>query len=280
MNTSIRNPIFTGSFYPDSEVALKRLIQEVYQAEKETINNELAKRTLIGGIVPHAGYAYSGYEAIHFYDILKQSQQHFDTIVVVNPNHTGYGSGWFNTSTYAEWKTPLGLVNADLAFVDALDIEPNNRAHSLEHSGEVQLPFLQLYAEGPFAVAMITMNKQTVASAVSLASKIRQAAVQTGQRILLIASSDFSHHESPSMGYEKDQLVIDQILSMNSQKVFDAVQQHKVSACGYGPIMALIEYTSQVARRPGIALLRRGNSGEVQPAEMVVDYISFLCYDA
>ena len=65
-----------------------------------------------------------------------------------------------------------------------------------------------------------------------------------------------------------------------SQKVFDVVQQHKVSACGYGPIMALIEYTSQVARRPGIALLRRGNSGEVQPAEMVVDYISFLCYDA
>lgn len=280
MNTSIRNPIFTGSFYPDNEVALKQLIHNVYQAEKASINKALAQKTLLGGIVPHAGYAYSGYQAIHFYDILKQSQQHFDTIVVVNPNHTGYGSGWYNTSSYTQWETPLGTVDADEAFMEALDIEPNNRAHSLEHSGEVQLPFLQLYAEHPFAVVMITMNKQTVPSAVSLASKIKQAALQTGERILLIASSDFSHHESPSRGYEKDQLVIDQILSLNSQNVFDVVQKHQVSACGYGPIMTLIEYTRQVAHRPGITLLRRGNSGEVQPAAMVVDYISFLCYDA
>lgn len=280
MNPLVRNPIFTSSFYPNSQEALKQLIQDVYLAEKESINNKLAGYPILGGIVPHAGYAYSGYEAIHFYDILRKSQQHFDTVVVVNPNHTGYGSGWFNTSNYSHWETPLGYVQADFLLMEALGIEANNRAHSLEHSGEVQLPFLQLYAKPPFKVVMITMNHQTTAGASSLANKIQQAASQTGRKVLLIASSDFSHHESPKVGFEKDQLVIDQILKLDAQKVYEVIKEHQVSACGYGPMMTLIAYAKQVAGQPAMSLLRRGNSGEVNSAEMVVDYISFLCYES
>lgn len=280
MNPTIRNAIFTGSFYPGTATDLRQLVQDVYRVEKDSINTRLSKRPLIGGIVPHAGYAYSGYEAIHFYDILKQSGQHFDTIVIINPNHTGYGTGWYNTSTYSFWETPLGQVEADHEFLEALDIVANNKAHSLEHSGEVQLPFLQLYAPAPFAVAMITMNRQTVSSAFSLAAKIQQAAVQTENSVLVIASSDFSHYEPPQTGLKKDQFVIDQILNRNSQKLYDAVQEHHVSACGYGPIMALIEYSRLVGHKPAIELLRRGNSGEVYPSNEVVDYISFLCYES
>lgn len=280
MNTTIRNSIFTGSFYPGIASDLRQLVQDVYRVEKDKIKLRLAKRKLIGGIVPHAGYSYSGYEAIHFYDILKQSGQHFDTIVVINPNHTGYGTGSYNTSTYQFWETPLGQVKADHEFLEALDIVADNKAHSLEHSGEVQLPFLQLYALAPFAVAMITMNQQTVSSAVSLAAKIQQAAEQTKNRILVIASSDFSHYELPQTGLQKDQFVVDQILAKNTQKLFDAVQDHHVSACGYGPIMVLIEYARLVGHKPAMELLRRGNSGEVFPSKEVVDYISFLCYES
>jgi len=280
MNTTIRNSIFTGSFYPGTASDLRQLLQEVYRVEKDKIKVKLAKHKLIGGIVPHAGYSYSGYEAIHFYDILKQSGQHFDTIVVINPNHTGYGTGLFNTSTYSFWETPLGQVEADQEFLEALDIAANNKAHSLEHSGEVQLPFLQLNAATPFAVAMITMNQQTVSSAVSLAGKIHQAAIRTKKSVLVIASSDFSHYELPQTGLKKDQFVIEQILARNSQKLFDAVQKHQVSACGYGPMMALIEYARLAGREPAIELLRRGNSGDVFPSNEVVDYISFLCYES
>ncbi|KOH43384.1 AmmeMemoRadiSam system protein B [Sunxiuqinia dokdonensis] len=280
MNTTIRNSIFTGSFYPGTASDLRQLVQDVYQIEKDSIKLRLAKHKLIGGIVPHAGYAYSGYEAIHFYDILKQSGQHFDTIVIINPNHTGYGTGWYNTSTYSFWETPLGQVEADQQFLEALDIVPNNKAHSLEHSGEVQLPFLQLYALAPFAVVMITMNRQTVSSAVSLAAKIHQAAVQTKNSVLVIASSDFSHYESPQTALNKDQFAIDQILAKNVQKLYDAVQEHQISACGYGPMMALIEYARLSGNKPAMELLRKGNSGEVFPANKVVDYISFLCYES
>tara|TARA_R110002050_G_scaffold85747_1_gene182817 strand:- start:16440 stop:17282 length:843 start_codon:yes stop_codon:yes gene_type:complete len=280
MNTTIRNSIFTGSFYPGTASDLRQLVQDVYQVEKDSIKLRLAERPLIGGIVPHAGYSYSGYEAIHFYDILKQSGQHFDTIVIINPNHTGYGTGWYNTSTYSFWETPLGQVEADQEFLQALDIAANNKAHSLEHSGEVQLPFLQLYAAAPFAVAMITMNRQTVASAVSLAAKIQQATALTENSVLVIASSDFSHYESPQTGLKKDQFAIDQILARNAQKLFDVVQEHQVSACGYGPIMTLIEYARLAGRKPAMELLRRGNSGDVFPSNEVVDYISFLCYES
>ncbi|HKJ43387.1 MAG TPA: AmmeMemoRadiSam system protein B, partial [Sunxiuqinia sp.] len=76
MNHSIRKAIFDGKFYPNSAAGLNHLIQGVYEKEKNTIALKLAIHPLIGGVVPHAGYTYSAYQAVHFYELLKQSKQH------------------------------------------------------------------------------------------------------------------------------------------------------------------------------------------------------------
>lgn len=280
MQQAIRRAAFAGSFYPGTEPDLKQLIRQVYEAEKPRINLTLAGRQLIGGIVPHAGYVYSAWQAVHFYALLKRRGQHVDTVVIINPNHTGYGSGAFNSSDAGWWETPLGRLETDEDFIGAMGIVPDYTAHAREHSGEVQLPLLQYFCPVPFRLAMITMNRQTVESANLLAQKIFQAKEQTGKQVLVIASSDFSHYETPKHGFDQDQYVIDQILSMDVKGIFDAVKEHQVSACGYGPIMTLVAYSGLVTSHPKMSLLSRGNSGDVHPSDTVVDYASFVCYES
>jgi AmmeMemoRadiSam system protein B len=280
MNASIRKPAFSGRFYPGNPSSLFSLINQFVDSEKDKFLTNLISDPIIGGIVPHAGMIFSGCQAVHFYELVRQSKQEFDTVVIVNPNHSGRGSGMFNTSSYQFWETPLGKIEADLPFIVALHAETNNQAHDNEHSGEVQLPFLQHVFNFPYRLAMITMNVQSVGSSILLAEKIHYAVKETGRRILLIASSDFNHYESPETGYKKDQYVIDKILEFDHEGVYREVKKYHVSACGYGPIMALLNYAKLVSEKPSIEILKRGHSGEVYPSGEVVDYVSFLVTDS
>ena len=54
------------------------------------------------------------------------------------------------------------------------------------------------------------------------------------------------------------------------------MRQKNISVCGYGAIMALIEYTKLVSNAAVAKVLRRGHSGEVYPADEVVNYASIV----
>lgn len=64
----------------------------------------------MGAIIPHAGIIFSEHHAIHSFEIISISPQNFDTIIIINPNHTGKGIGIANTSLYEYWETPLGKI--------------------------------------------------------------------------------------------------------------------------------------------------------------------------
>ncbi len=103
-------------------------------------------RKIVGLISPHAGYMYSGPVAAHaFYELAMDGKP--DTVVLLGPNHTGYGSA-LSIMREGVWRTPLGDVEVDSAVSDAILHETNlidvdEVAHRYEHSIEVQLPFLQ-----------------------------------------------------------------------------------------------------------------------------------------
>lgn len=279
MNHSVRPAVFAGKFYPSDPEQLKKLIETIRSSQKQRFDLELAQKRLLGAIVPHAAYIYSGYQAIHPYEIISTSQQEIDTFVIINPNHTGMGSGEYNISGVAEWETPLGTVKTDTAFADALEIETDNRAHQNEHAGEVLLPMLVYMIKPAFRVLLITMNRQTPEAAYKLAIAIKQAAKITSRKIMLLASSDFSHFETPLKGHQKDQYVVDEILALDPAGIYRQVKQHHITMCGYGPVMTLVEYARITSLKPQIKLLSRGHSGQVYPSSTVVDYLSFLCYE-
>jgi AmmeMemoRadiSam system protein B len=274
---NIREPAVAGSFYPADRHGVNELIRRISSKELPEINTGLARREIIGAIVPHAGYIYSGYEAIHVFEILHLSSRIFDTIIIINPNHHGYGPP-MATDENTQWKTPLGLVQVDFEMADALEIPRSSDSHRFEHSGEVMLPFLQFFLGYDFKIVPISMLRQDHEQAVQLSEKISRANVILKKRILVLASSDFSHFVSPEVGARTDRIIIDAILSMNAQSVYREIRETQASVCGYGPIMTLIDYANRNFSKPCCKLLKFGNSGKTDPSDRVVDYASFLFF--
>jgi AmmeMemoRadiSam system protein B len=142
------------------------------------------------------------------------------------------------------------------------------------------LPLLQKFLPYEFRILPVSMLRQNPLTALELAEKIQKANEDLKRKLMIIASSDFSHFESPADGQRKDELVLDQIKKQDSEKLYDTVIQNRISVCGYGPIMSLIEYSKLVSSKPVSTILARGNSGKTRPSSSVVDYITILFYEA
>jgi len=274
----IRKPAHSGRFYPAHKKDIVKLYESILLSEQKQINYQLSSEKLIGAIVPHAGFVYSGYQAIHVFEILKKLPKKIDSIIIINPNHTGYGPEIAIDENDA-WETPQGIVKLDQELIDALKFERSEAAHRHEHSAEVMIPFLQYVLGVGFQIVPITLSVQNVSNAKRIASSLNKAISACGKNTFIIASSDFSHFLSPERGHQMDDFVLHEIYDLNAAGIEKQVTSKNISVCGFGPIMSLIEYSKLVSSNPKISLLKRGHSGEVHPSNEVVDYISMMVYE-
>jgi AmmeMemoRadiSam system protein B len=274
----VRLPAVAGRFYPGTAAEIRSTLGQILLHEKDKINYSLSGEKIIGGISPHAGYMFSAYQAVHLFEILKRSEQQFDTFIIINPNHTGYGAE-ISVDENEAWETPLGIVPVDSDFQAELGFTVSSLAHRYEHSGEVMVPMLQYFLDYEFKILPVTMSHQNVENAVLIANAIFKTNKFLKKNICIIASSDFSHYIHPDEGRRLDGFVINEILKLNSVGVYREIKEKNISACGFGPIMTLIEYSKLTAENPKAEILKIGHSGEVIPSEEVVDYVSMLFYD-
>lgn len=254
------------------------MISKIRETELDLIKLDFARKKIIGGIVPHAGYIYSAYQAVHFFEILIASEQKFDTFIIINPDHSGYGNE-INLDTNDAWETPFGLSEIDTEFNNLLNFNKSEPAHKFEHSGEVMLPFLQYFLNYDFKIVPITMSVQNYYNAQLIANRINLARLKTNRNICIIASTDFSHYLSPEDGRKQDKKAIKKIISLNPEELINTVNKNRISMCGFGPVACLLEYANTVSAKPKSELLKYGNSGDIYPSAKVVDYASFLIYE-
>jgi hypothetical protein len=272
-----RTPVVAGQFYPESKDELSSLIKDIYQKEKKSIDTSYSNKTIIGGIVPHAGYMFSAYQAVHFFENIRQHPKQFETVFIVNPSHTGMGNA-IAIDDNDSWRSPLGETAIDKDFVEEMNLPVSESEQKREHSGEVMLPMLQHFLDYDFKILPITITHQTFENASQVALEIFEANKKLNKNIVIIASSDFSHFVHPETGKKLDQLVIDKILTWETQEVENIIQANRISVCGYGPIMALMEYSKLKSDAANIDILKKGSSGDVIPSNEVVDYVSMIFY--
>jgi MEMO1 family protein len=273
----IRNPAFAGRFYPGSPDEIARQLSQIVDKERPCMDASLAGKRIIGAVLPHAGYMFSAYQAVHFFELLRQSKETFDTFFIINPNHSGYGPE-IALDNNDFWSTPFGKVRIDKDFYNGLGVPESEEAHKYEHSGEVLLPMLQYFLDYTFSVVPVTLLKQTPQNATFLAKSIMDINRSLKKRICILASSDFSHFVDAEEGKKNDGYILDGILKLNSEGIFREVRDRNISVCGYGPIMTLVEYALLFTEKPEMSILKRGHSGEIVPSNEVVDYISILFY--
>jgi hypothetical protein len=286
----MRFPAVAGSFYERSREGLLRQVRESYThplGPGRVPKVESGPRRLIGLVVPHAGYVYSGPVAAHSYAALAADGWP-SSFVLLGPNHHGVGAPLAVTNH--EWQTPLGTVPVDAALYEALakpPLEDDIRAHRDEHSIEVQLPFLQHLHEAVRFVP-ICMAFQEYDLAAEMGGLV--AAAVEGKDVVLIASSDFTHVgpqyyqlpirglTAPAFAKEQDAKAIERILALDPKGFVGKVVQAEISMCGYGPVAAMLA----AAKRLGATeakLLKYATSSDVsRDTHMAVGYGAIAVY--
>lgn len=273
----VRKAIVAGQFYPREKEELIALIEQIKAKEADKIDLSLAENEIIGAVLPHAGYIYSGYEVIHYFEILKQSKQPIDTFIIITPNHKGRELEIAFDDNH-KWETPLGQLKVDTELMNYMSFSKYPEAHYFEHSGEVMLPFIQYYFAQNVKILPISIGLQNITNAKKVVEQLTTAIKITGRKVQIIASSDFSHYVSPELGMVQDDILLKAIFNLRVEDVYNSVKKYKITACGYGPIMSLIHYSLKSDSKPKVKILKRGHSGETNPSEEVVDYISILFY--
>lgn len=271
----IRQASFEGRFYPGTKESVFQLITDIEKRDKYPVQADFSGR-VTGAVLPHAAHIYSGYQTVPFFRYLQSKENPPETFVILNPNHTGRGPG-IALDPHEAWKNSIGTVNLDKELSSHLPYQYDPEAQRNEHSAEVIIPFIQYYFDNEnVQILPVCMKEQTSEMAKQLADNLHHAVSETGRKILLIASSDFSHFLTPEQGYNQDQMVLDAIMKREIDSLERTVNEHHISVCGFGPIMTLMAYSELVDKQYNASMLARGHSGEVSPAREVVDYISIL----
>jgi AmmeMemoRadiSam system protein B len=168
-----------------------------------------------------------------------------DTFVVLGTNHTGHGGSDVSLYAHGRWFLPETKIDIDEAFTEELlhrseYITADYEAHTREHSIEVQVPFLLLLNPKARLVPMTMRDSDTDTfhdvgrSIAAVAKKLAD------RRVVIVASSDFTHYESRQTALRQDQAAIDKILALDPDGLKETVDRQGITMCGPGPVAAAL----------------------------------------
>ncbi len=239
-----------GQFYPSTPDSLSAQIDSFLSDEK--------KEKAIAALCPHAGYMYSGAVAGAVYSRLDIPGK----IVLLGPNHTGYGPQ-FSIMTEGAWEVPNGLLSVDTELAQRiLDQVPfftaDEAAHEYEHSIEVQLPFIARLRPDA-SIVPVTMMPALLDYLKKAGQAIASAISKENEDVLIIASSDMSHYVTEDMAKKKDSFAIEKILALDPRGLLETVTDNRISMCGYIPAIVML-YAAKMLGATGGQLVKYDTS--------------------
>ncbi len=287
---NIRQPFRAGSFYEASASSCRHHAEKLLEAAE--LGTDLPP-TLYGGLVPHAGWMYSGRLAARTLKTLHATQP-LETVVLLGADHTGMAATAevFDTGV---WRTPLGEVKVDEELTAALmqaddRLQSNCQAHAYEHSIEVQVPLLQVLSP---LCQIVPITVAPTEQAADIGRAIGQVLARKAPKARLVGSTDLSHHGGhfPAPGghgqqgvqwtVANDRRLLDLIEQMSAEKILPEVEVHG-NACGAGAIAACIAACRQRGATRGYCL-EYTNSYQIvhamypnDPDETTVGYASVV----
>jgi len=245
----MRTCAVAGMFYPSDPSHLEQLLETFFSLAKP--GTELP----LGVVSPHAGYIYSGQVAACAFGAVPADFS--GTFVIIGPSHRGY----LTSVSSVPWETPLGVVDTDVEFINALGLEIDELSHRDEHSIEVQVPFIK-YRFPRARIVPIMMGQQDLPTAERLADQLIAAIHQTKRDVRIVASSDFSHYVPEKKAKDDDLYAIEPLLTLDVKEFYRRVGERGVSACGYGPIAAMVMTCIKLGAKRA-KLIRYATSGDV-----------------
>ncbi len=265
---NIRPAAVAGSFYPGNPEKLAKDIDTMLEdAERRypPVYGEPMPKALI---VPHAGYIYSGPIAAGGYLRLREGARSIKRVVLLGPVHRVpvLGMALPSASTF---ETPLGNVPVDVAAIKLLaglsQVIISAPAHALEHSLEVQIPFLQRVL-GEFSLVPLAVGDCRPDAVAEVLERL-----WGGPETIIVISSDLSHYLPYDTARRIDHDTVEALLGLH------LLPSHE-QACGATPVNGIIVAARSKGLIPKLIDLR--NSGDTAgDRDRVVGYASIAFYE-
>lgn len=263
--THVRSAAVAGQFYPADARQLSTQIDTLLATAQAAERPTATPKALV---VPHAGYIYSGPVAALGYASVASLHDKIRRVVILGPAHRMAVRNFVLPAAQA-FATPLGNVTLSEHDRHLLlthpDIEVDDRPHALEHSLEVQLPFLQTLFNNFSIVPLLVGDAEPEAVAALLET------LWGGPETLIVISSDLSHFHPYHAAQALDHATVHQISTLHGDL-------HDPQACGARPINGLLHVARRRRLRPEVLDLR--NSGDTAgDRSRVVGYTSIAFYE-
>jgi len=228
-------------WYPADETALRETIEN-YPKSSE-------KKKALGVLSPHAGYYFSGRCANMVYSSVEIPSR----VLVLSVSHSEHFD-YLPLYPAGSWITPLGEIeideemNAELLKLDF--VRENAQAHSYEHSGELQLPFLKYYGADlklsiiNVGLAPLYLPGETPFETIeNFGQGLGNALQKFSEEVLIVASSDMSHETPDARTRKQDKYVREIIEDYEPRELYDVLLKHRITMCGGIPALLMFEAT-------------------------------------
>ena len=267
----VREPALAGTWYPASPEKLRgQLTEFLSKASSEPVQGEV-----IGLVVPHAGYMYSGQVAAFGYKHLQGTN--FKRVILIGPSHH-VGFKGIAVDLQSGYRTPLGTTPVDKDFVNELlgtssQIRSLPDAFTREHSLEIQVPFLQSVLK-EFSIVPLLMQVSDDVTCATLAEGLSKTIKKKQGKTLILASTDLSHFHSGDKAKLLDHHFIEGLRAFDPKGLLRSMSRGECEACGGGPTVAAMLAARGLGADQAI-VLRYANSGDVTgDYKRVVGYAS------
>lgn len=259
---STRPPAVAGTFYPSAPDDLRQSIDTAFAEARQPMPDAAVPKALI---VPHAGYVYSGAIAASAFGRLTPARGRITRVVLLGPSHRVHLRGMAIPSTDA-FDTPLGSLPIDAELCAAVtgltSVVVDDEPHRLEHSLEVELPFLQTVLDH-FTLLPVSVGDASTDEVAALLD-----AVWGGPETLIVISTDLSHYHHYEQAARLDARTAAAIVAADTDSIGDR------DACGSRPLRGILRVVT--TRRLSVEQLDLRNSGDTAgDPQRVVGYGAF-----
>ena len=274
-----RNSAVSGSFYPSSKAELSRDVQKYLLDAKD-----FKRQNINAIIVPHAGYVFSAPIAATSYKTLHKSYKNI--FIIGSSHHVNFdGISIYNQGDY---QTPLGRVKVNHKIIKELIkgnklISYKEKAHTKEHTIEVQLPFLQSIYGDELSIVPIIIASSELDTIESLSQSLKP---YFNDENLFVISTDLSHYPSYEEANIVDMNILNALRKNSSYQLLNAISLNEnsqtknlqTSACGWSSLLTLIYLTQDSDYTYEILEYKNSGDSKYGEKDSVVGYGAMRVY--
>lgn len=138
---------------------------------------------------------------------------------------------------------------------------------------EIQLPLINHFFPNA-SVLPIMIGNQIPGVAKRLAALLNDVMYKSSQRIVILCSTDLSHYHKADKAEQLDKEIISNVLALQPEELWEAIQEDRCEACGIGAILTLL-YVAGFYTAPETRLIQYTHSGIVSGNNsQVVGYLA------